>query len=67
MSSFVLKKRQFVTQIFIRPSWLHASTQTKRAIVVGADSTNVMEAVKLAKEEGFIEPILVGNKEKIEK
>ncbi|UYP01124.1 bifunctional enoyl-CoA hydratase/phosphate acetyltransferase [Oceanotoga sp. DSM 15011] len=38
----------------------------KRVVVVGAEDIEAIKAVSEAEQEGFAEPILVGNKEKIE-
>lgn len=39
----------------------------KKAIVAGANDSHVLEAVKKAQEENIVNPILIGEKEKIEK
>ena len=36
-----------------------------RMVVAGADAENILEAVFVAQEQGFCEPLLVGEEEKI--
>ena len=63
--TFLLPEASKTEDILTQPSWYKPLKHPKKAVIVGAGSINVLEAVKIAHEQGVIIPLLVGAKKSI--